>query len=145
MRETDVEMEQTTLKLFDMYDVSEVIVKDESLKPYLNLQPKILLKSYGRNIGKFGKARVNIVERFANRISVPGHSGRKHKIITGNASGKYNKNMMIMIGALEFVKNKTGKNPIQVLMRLKTVRRATRLQLLNRPERDIRSRLILHR
>jgi small subunit ribosomal protein S7 len=109
-------MEQTTIKFFDLYDVSQVEIKDPALRPYINLQPKLLLKSHGRNIGKFGKARVNILERFANRLAVPGHSGRKHKIITSWSSGKYNRNMMTIIKTLEIIQKKTNKNPVQVLV-----------------------------
>ncbi len=81
------------MKLFDIYDTSSVVVKDEALKPYLNLEPRLLLKSHGRHVAKFGAAKTHIVERLANRVAVPGHLGRKHKIITSWASGKYNKNM----------------------------------------------------
>lgn len=107
---------QSQIKLFDIYDVSQVEIKDPALVPYLNLQPKLLLKSYGRNVGKFGKARVNILERFANRLGVPGHAGRKHKIITSWSSGKYTTNMKTILRALEIIQKKTNKNPIQVLV-----------------------------
>jgi small subunit ribosomal protein S7 len=108
--------EQEQIKLFDMYDVSEIEVKDPALKPYINLIPKILLKSQGRNVEKFGKTKVNILERLANRIAVPGHVGKKHKIQTGWASGKYSKNMGTVLKVLEIIHKKTGKNPVQVLV-----------------------------
>ena len=107
---------KSSIKLFDIYDVSEVEIKDIALKPYLNIEPKLLLKSYGRNVGKFGKARVNILERIANRLGVPGHVGKKHKIITNWASGKYIRNMGTVLRALEIIQKKTGKNPVQVLV-----------------------------
>jgi len=108
--------EQESIKLFDMYDVSEIEIVDPALKPYINVDPKLLLKSQGRNIGKFGKTRVNILERLANRIAIPGHVGKKHKIVTGRASGKYNKHMKTVLKALELIEKKTGKNPVQVLV-----------------------------
>ena len=104
------------LKLFDIYDVSNIEIKDPALKPYINLQPKLLLKSYGRNVGKFGKAKINILERLANRLAVPGHVGKKHKIITSWSSGKYNRNMATVLRVLEIIQKKTNKNPIQVLI-----------------------------
>ena len=110
------QLQKLGFKLFDMYDVSEIEIKDSSLKPHINLTPRILLKSHGRNIEKFAKSRVNILERLANRIAVPGHVGKKHKIITSWSSGKYNKNMGIVIAALDFIEKKTKKNPIQVLV-----------------------------
>lgn len=111
-----MEQAQSQIKIFDIYDVSQIQIKDPALVPYLNLQPKLLLKSYGRNVGKFGKARVNILERLANRLAVPGHVGRKHKIITSWSSGKYTTNMKTVLQALEIIQKKTGKNPVQVLV-----------------------------
>ena len=103
------------LKLFDTYDVSQVSVKDPSLKPFISFVPKLLVKSYGRRQGAFSNARVNLVERFANRLGVPGHVGNKHKIITSWSSGKYNKNMSTMLKVLANIERKTKKNPIQVM------------------------------
>ena len=103
-------------KIFDRYDISSVTVKDVALKPYINIDSRLLLKSQGRNLEKFGKARVNIIERLANRIAVPGHVGKKHRIITSWGSGKYNKNMGTVMKAFEIIERKTKKNPIQVLV-----------------------------
>lgn len=103
-------------KIFDIYDVSDVLVKDSALKSYINIYPKILLKSQGRNTEKFSATKVNIVERLANRLAVPGHIGKKHKIITNWSSGKYNKNMGNTLRALGMIQEKTKKNPIQVLV-----------------------------
>ena len=110
--------EQTTesFKIFDIYDTSAVLVKDPALKPYLNLGSKLLLKSYGRRKEKFAVGKIPILERFANRLAVPGHVGKKHKIITNWASGKYNRNMKTILQTLEIIKKKTNKNPVQVLV-----------------------------
>jgi len=104
------------MKLLDMYDVSNIEVPDPALKPYLNLAPRLLLKSFGRNVHKFSKAKVNILERLANRLATAGHIGKKHKIITNHSTGKYEKNMRTVIKALKLVEEKTKKNPIQVLV-----------------------------
>ena len=104
-------------KILDMYDVAEVQVEDRTLEPYINIEGKLLIKSQGRNTGKFSSAKVNIIERIANRIAVPGHVGKKHKIITSWASGKYNNNLGIVIEALEIIKEKKEENPVQVLIR----------------------------
>jgi small subunit ribosomal protein S7 len=103
-------------KLFDKYDVSQIEIKDQGLKNAINLQPKLIVKSYGRNVVKYGQAKVNIVERLMNKISCAGHRGKKHKIEKGNASGKYTKNMGIVLDALKMVEKKTGKNPVEVLV-----------------------------
>jgi small subunit ribosomal protein S7 len=80
------------------------------------LNQKLILKSQGRRKDKFAMTRVNVIERIANRLAVPGHSGRKHKIITSWSSGKYNRNMKTVIQALEMIEKKTQRNPIQVLV-----------------------------
>jgi small subunit ribosomal protein S7 len=104
------------MKIFDKYDVSEVKISDPAFEPYINLQPRLVIKSQGRNTEKFAKARVSIIERVANRLGVSGHVGKKHKLMTFWGSGKYNKNMKTVLSALDIIEKKTGKNPIQVLV-----------------------------
>ena len=76
-------------KIFDLYDLSEIKVEEPGLKSVINLQPKLILKSHGRNVQKFGQTKVNIVERLMNKLSVSGHRGKKHKIELGKSTGKY--------------------------------------------------------
>ena len=97
--------------------MSQIKVEDNTLRPYINLDGKLLIKSQGRNLGKFGAAKVHIIERLASRIAVPGHIGKKHKIITSWASGKYSNNMKIVISALEKVEKRKKENPVQVFVR----------------------------
>ncbi len=104
-------------KIFDLYDLSEIEIKEPGLKAVINLEPKLILKSSGRNVVKHGQTRVNIVERLMNKLSVAGHRGKKHKIEKGNATGKYSKNMKIVLEAFEIIAKKTGKNPVEVLVR----------------------------
>lgn len=103
-------------KVFDLYDVSQIAIKDPALKPHINLNSKLLVKSYGRRKDKFATMKVNILERLANRLAVPGHVGKKHKIITSWSSGKYNKNMKTVLTALAIVEKNAEKNPVQVLI-----------------------------
>ncbi len=104
-------------KIFDKYDISTIEIQDEGLKSAINLKPKLLLKNQGRNVGKFSQTKVNVVERLANKLSVAGHRGKKHKLEKGNATGKYTKNMQIILDVLEMIEKKTGKNPVEVLVR----------------------------
>jgi small subunit ribosomal protein S7 len=105
-------------KIFDLYDISEIEVKDPGLKAVINIQPKLILKSHGRNVqSRFWQTKVNIVERVMNRLGVAGHRGKKHKIMKGTSSGKYSKNMGIVLDAFKLVEKKTGKNPVEVLVR----------------------------
>ncbi len=104
-------------KIFDLYDLSEVHIKDPGLKNVINLQPKLILKSQGRNVQKLGQTKVNIVERLMNKLAVAGHRGKKHKIALGKSTGKYSKNMKIVLEAFKLVEEKTNKNPVAVLIK----------------------------
>jgi len=104
-------------KIFDLYDLSEVKVEDPGLKGAINLEPKLVLKSYGRNVMKLGQTKVNIVERLMNKLAVAGHRGKKHRIIFGHVTGKYSKNMKIIIEAFQLIEKKTGKNPVQIFIK----------------------------
>ena len=105
------------MKIFDLYDLEEVKVEDAGLKRVINLDYKLVLKSRGRNQERFGKTKVNVVERLANLIAVPGHRGKKHKIQTNWASGKYNQNIKKVLETFKIIVEKTKENPVQVLIK----------------------------
>ena len=109
--------EKMKFKIFDLYDVSEVFVEDEGLKAVINLDARLVLKDAGRNVQKFGKLKVNIIERLMNRLGTAGHRGKKHKIEKGAMTGKYTKNMKIVLDALKIVEKRTSKNPVAVLVK----------------------------
>jgi small subunit ribosomal protein S7 len=103
--------------LFGRWDMSEVRVSDPGLAGHINLDPVIVPRTSGKFAGMpFHKSRMNIAERFMNRLMVPGHRGKKHKltsgICVGNSVGLYNDMKL----ALEILGKKTGKNPMQVLV-----------------------------
>jgi len=104
-------------KIFDLYDLSEVKVEDPGLKNAINLQPKLILKSHGRNVQKLGQTKVNIVERLMNRLGVAGHRGKKHKIGFGRSTGKYSKNMKTVLEAFKIVEHRTKQNPVGVFIK----------------------------
>ncbi len=114
--EQQTKQEKQNEKVFDMYNLQDVRVEDPALKKYINLDFRLVLKTYGRNKDKFGKAKVNIIERLANLIAVAGHRGKKHKLIKGNATGKYSKNMKTVFKAFELIERKTKQNPVQILV-----------------------------
>jgi small subunit ribosomal protein S7 len=103
-------------KVFDLYDIAEVQINDPGLKNAINLEFRLVTKSHGRNRERFGRSQVNIIERLASLVGVPGHRGKKHKIVTRWASGKYNKNMKMVLEAFKIINEKTQKNPVQVLV-----------------------------
>src|SRR3989304_9196648 len=104
-------------KIFDLYDVSEIRIEDPGLRAVINLEPKLIVKSQGRNVVKHGQTKVNIVERLMNRLAVAGHRGKKHKIILGSSTGKYARNMKIILDAFKIVEERTKKNPVAVFVK----------------------------
>jgi small subunit ribosomal protein S7 len=108
-----------TPKLFDKYDFA-VEVKEPGLVGYINLRPIIVPHSGGKHVKKrFWKNKVNIVERLINKISVTGHSSmsRKHIFTSGRNTGKKQKAIGMVEDAFDRIYKKTGKNPIEVLVR----------------------------
>src|SRR3989337_8590 len=114
---TDEERKPMTFKIFDLYDLSEIKIEDPGLRDVINLSPKLVLKSQGRNVVKHGQTKVNIIERLMNRLAVAGHRGKKHKIIFGSGTGKYARNMKIILDAFKIVEEKTKKNPVAVFVK----------------------------
>jgi len=114
---TEQKIQLLNFKIFDKYDLSEVKVEEEGLKNAINLKPKLILKSFGRNVGKHGQTKVNVVERLMNRLATAGHRGKKHRIILGHSTGKYSKNMNIILEAFEMIEKRTSKNPVAVLVK----------------------------
>src|SRR3989344_6327542 len=99
-------MEPLKFKIFDLYETEGISVEDPGLKNVINLKPKLILKSHGRNFQKFGQTKINLVERLINRIGVAGHRGKKHKIILGNSTGKYSRNTNIVLEAFKQIETK---------------------------------------
>ena len=105
------------MKIFNLYSTQDVKVEDPALKSVINLDERLVLRTTGRMKEKFERNKINIIEKLANLIAVPAHRGKKHKIITGHASGKYTKNMKIVLEALRIIQEKTKENPIQVFVK----------------------------
>ncbi len=95
------------IKLFQKWSFKEVQVKDIGLQRYLNLTPMVAPHSMGRHEHqRFRKARVNIVERLINSLMRPGKN-----------CGKKAKAANIVRQAFEIISLRTGKNPIEVLVK----------------------------
>lgn len=107
----------TAMKIFGLWDVSEVSVTDPGLKKVINLDDKLLLKSHGRIKYDPAKTKVNVIERLINILQVPGSRGKKHRIITSWITGKQQKTTMIVVDALKMVEQQTKQNPIAVLVK----------------------------
>jgi len=95
------------IKLFGKWDPTNIEIKDVGLRSYISLTPTLIPHSCGRHEHKrFGKAKVNIVERLANRVMRPGKNGGKKALA-----------LSIVDGALQIVNLKSGENPLQTLVR----------------------------
>ncbi len=99
--------QQAEIKLFQKWSFKEIQVNDLGLQRYLNLTPMVAPHSMGRHEHqRFRKANVNIVERLINNMMRPGKN-----------SGKKAKSANIVKQAFEIINLRTGKNPIEVLVR----------------------------
>lgn len=103
--------------IFNRWDLTEVKIEDAGLMNYINLVPVVVPRSGGKYATTaFHKGKMNIVERFMNKMMVPGHRGKKHKITSGkcvgNTVGLYND----IKAAFEIIEKRTSKNPVQVMI-----------------------------
>lgn len=106
------------IKIFDRWSIEGIEVKDPGLQRYISLQPCLIPKTGGRYAKRqFYKSKMNIVERFLNKMMVPGHRGKKHMITSGRSVGKISKEYKILIETLENIERITKKNPVEVLVR----------------------------
>ena len=105
------------MKVFGLFDASEVRVEDAGLKKVVNLSPKLMLKSHGRIKWDPTRAKVNVVERLVNLLQVPGSRGKKHRIITGWITGKQARCTKIVIDAFKIIEKKTGENPLKIFVK----------------------------
>ena len=107
----------TELKLFNKWSFEGIEIKDQGLKPYINLKPVLIPKSSGRHSQrKFYKSKMNIIERLVNKLMVPGHRGKKHLLSSGRNIGKTQTILNIVKEVFEKLEKKTNKNPIEVLV-----------------------------
>jgi small subunit ribosomal protein S7 len=106
--------------IFGKWDPEEVVIKDLGLANYINLETKEVPHTFGVTANKkFGSIKVNIVERFINKLMRSGQGKKKlgGKIIRGRKSTGMK--LMIMGNveeAFEIIHAKTKQNPIQVLV-----------------------------
>jgi len=101
------EKKEKEVKLFGKWSFKGAEVKDPGLQRYVSLKPVVIPHSMGRHEHKrFRKANISIVERLANNLMRPGkNAGKKAKI------------MNVVRQAFEIVNLRTGKNPIEVLVK----------------------------
>ena len=108
-------LEYPNLLLWDRWDLTAVKVGDPGLQTVINLKPMLVPHSGGRHEHKkFGKTRVNIVERLANEMQ---HYGKKYAKNTVRMGGKKQKALNLVKTAFMIIELKTGQNPVQQLVK----------------------------
>lgn len=105
------------MKIFNKWETN-FEVNDQGLKNYLNINPIIIPRTGGRNVKiQFWKSKNNIVERLINKLMVPGHRGKKHRISSGHNTGKSITVYNIVLKTFELIEQKIKKNPVEVFVR----------------------------
>ncbi|MBI3858961.1 MAG: 30S ribosomal protein S7 [Thaumarchaeota archaeon] len=108
-------LEYPNLLLWGRWDFTGVTIGDPGLQTVISLRPILVPHSGGRHEHKkFGKTRVNIVERLVNQMS---HFGKKYAKNTGRMGGKKQRALNIVKTAFVIIELKTGQNPIQQLVK----------------------------
>ncbi len=103
------------LLLFRKWDLSDIEIKDQGLKYAISLKKVIIPLTFGRSaLKRFNKAETNIVERMVNKLM---HFGKKYAKNTGRMGGKKTHSINTVKVAFEIIHLKTGKNPVEVLVR----------------------------
>lgn len=107
------------MKLFNTWDISTVKVQEEALKPYIFINPVLALRSGGRAASgqRVWVQKTNIVERLMNKLMVPGHRGKKHKLSSYHCTGKSCNVYKIVKEAFDIIEKETKENPIQVFVK----------------------------
>jgi small subunit ribosomal protein S7 len=108
-------LEYPNLLLWERWDLTGVKIEDPGLQNVINLKPMLVPHSGGRHEHKkFGKTRVNLVERLVNEMQ---HFGKKYAKNTGRMGGHKQKAMTIVKSAFLIVELKTSQNPVQMLVK----------------------------
>ncbi len=107
----------TEIKVFNKYSTEGIKVQDPGLVRYINLEPKMIPKTGGRNIGiRFHKSKTFIVERLINKVMNSGHKSKKHARSSSSLTGKGITAYQIVEKAFSIIEQKTKKNPVAVLV-----------------------------
>jgi small subunit ribosomal protein S7 len=108
-------LSEQKLLLFRKWDTTEIEINDLGLKTAISLKQIIMPLDFGRSaLKRYNKGQVNIVERLANKLM---HFGKKYAKNTGRQGGKKHHSLNIVKTAFEIIHLKTGKNPVEVLVR----------------------------
>ncbi len=103
---------------FGKWDCSQIKVEDPGIAPYINTNPMIVNKTGARYAGnRFYKSKIFIVERLMNKLMIPGHRSKKHKITSGQCTGKGTTTYKLVEQAFNIIEEKLKKNPVEVFVK----------------------------
>lgn len=106
------------IKFFNRWSTEDIKVEDKGLQRYISLEPRLVPKTGARYIGnRFHKAKITIVERLINKMMVPGHRAKKHKISSGHITGKSQTVAKVVEDSFGIIERKLKMNPIAVLIK----------------------------
>jgi small subunit ribosomal protein S7 len=106
------------IKVFNKWSVDGITVLDMGLKAYINLEPKIVPRTGGRNVKtRFHKSKNFIIERLMNKLLVPGHKSKKHFKTSSHCTGKGTTAYNLMQKTLEIIEKRMNQNPIAVVVK----------------------------
>ncbi len=107
-----------TIKVFNKWAMDGISVDDEGLKRYVSLEPRVVPRTGAKFAGnRFHKSKVFILERFMNKMMVPGHKAKKHFKTSYHTTGKAITVYNTMFDVLKLIEQKTKENPIKVFVR----------------------------
>ncbi|MFA5797929.1 MAG: 30S ribosomal protein S7 [Candidatus Woesearchaeota archaeon] len=108
----------TQILAFGKWDCSQIKVDDPGVAPYINTKPTMVTKTGARYAGnKFYKSKIFIVERLVNKLMVPGHRAKKHKITSRQCTGKGMTTNKLVEDAFKIIEEKLKKNPVEVFVK----------------------------
>lgn len=109
------EKKRFDVKLFGKWD-SNVQINDLGLAAYVNLEPRYLPRSAGAHRARFHKSKMHVVERLALALMVPGHTGKRHRLSSGEFAGGLMNTLGAVEKALEIIEQREKRNPLEVLV-----------------------------
>ena len=111
-------MTQAKILLFNRWDTSGITLQDPGLRPYIDVAPIVVPRSAGRFTQNYiHKHKLHIVERFVNKMMVPGHKSKKHFKTSGHITGKAHTAYGIVEDAFKLIEKNTKENPIKVFVK----------------------------
>jgi len=115
-----INLKGIVMQIFGKWDVKDVQIKDKGLVPYITLENRLSMHTFGTTISKGkSKEKINIVERLVNKLMRSGQGKKKlgGKFYRGRLNcGKKLLALKAVDNAFDIIAAKTGKNPIQILI-----------------------------